>query len=105
MLPSGRAVANAPLASQLTLASALHVDQTRAPSTDLLFMLKWEEAAGLTGSLSEAEPAEEALGRGQLVEVELGIEEDGCLLTSAGRDLLHWTQCISFFFMLICDWP
>ena len=62
MLPSGHAAANAPLASQLTLASALHVDPTGAPSPGLLFGLKWEEAAGLTGSLSEVEPAEEAPG-------------------------------------------
>ena len=60
MLPSGHVAANAPLASQLTLALALHVDPTRTPNRGLLFRLKWEEAAGLTGSLSEVEPVGEA---------------------------------------------
>lgn len=50
MLLSGHAATNAPLASQLTLASALRVDPTGAPSPGLLFRLKWEEAAGLSGS-------------------------------------------------------
>ena len=51
MLPSGHAAANAPLASQLRLAPALHVDPTGVSSPGLLFRFKWEEAAGLTGSL------------------------------------------------------